>query len=170
LTVDLQELETAERTQSVAEVAALEAKAIEELEEMFRTFKKLEPGVKQILKRKYRAEDVLEAEGKRCVVVVSNLRCHRYIKFFQIRNFTVEQVDPYESYDTLLIAPIWVVMSLLRKTLSGRTGAFLDAVGLPDVKVKGKRSYHDMNVLADGFDELARNIARFKKMAPPGLR
>lgn len=163
ITADLERLKTSKNPR---EIVLLESDAIKELDYLFTTLRKFEPALRTILTHKYKAKDVAEAEGKQCIIAVRKLRHHEYTCFFRIEDLGIKIVDPYEHYDTLIYAPIWVVIEVLRKTLAGRKGAFLDAMGLEDVKAIGKRTYQDLMVLSDGFDELAGNIARLKVLMP----
>lgn len=111
------------------------------------------------MRRKYPPEQLAEAEGRKCVLVISGLRHHQAAYFFSVSELSVKQVAPFETYDTYVQAPLALVVDLLERVLSGEKGAFGDLMASGRGKIIGPHSPHDMMIFGEVFDELANNIA-----------
>lgn len=144
------------------EAKAVERAALDNLYSHLDTFKRFERPLAMMLRRKYTPEEVMEAEGKRCVINVTGLRFHNVTLFFQVSGLAVKQVEPYEGYDTFIQAPLKTVINFFKRVLSGDTDTFGDLVGGNDVKIRGPRTYHDILVFEDACRTLAMNIQRLR--------
>lgn len=142
----------------------IEREALDRLFTYLDTFKKFERPLALLLRRKYNPEEILEAEGKRCIIAVTRLKFHDLTLFFEISNLSLRQVDPYEGYDTYIQAPLRTVIVFLQRTLSGDGSAFSDLAGSNEVKIRGSRTYHDILVFSDACETLASNIRRLRSV------
>ena len=115
-----------------------------------------------LMRRKYPPEQLAEAEGRHCVLVISGLRYHEKTIFFTVEHLMVRVCDPYDSWDAHVQAPLSVVNDLLGRVLSGQKGAFGDIAASNQARISGKRAPHDLLVWENVFDELAANIARVR--------
>jgi len=141
----------------------LERDAIERLTRYMDILQKFERPLVMMMRAKYNESELLEADGKKCVISVTGLKFHELTLYFQISGMSIKQVKPYEGGDTFIQAPIWVVNSFLSRVLSGEGTAFADLVSGGDVKFRGNRSYHDLKVFNDVCDHLAENIKRLRE-------
>lgn len=112
------------------------------------------------MRRKYPPEQILEAEGRKCVLSVAGLRFHEVTLYFVISQLSVKVSPPFEGYDTFVQAPLSVINELLARVLSGEKGAFGDVLASGQGRIVGPHAPHDMMVWESVFDELAANIAR----------
>jgi len=142
----------------------VEEEAIAKLFKYLEAFRKFEKPLASILRRKYSPEEILEAEGKRCVISVRGLKYHDLILFFQISGLSLKQVEPYESYDTYIEAPIKVINLFLARILSGDEEAFGDLITGNDVKIRGPHTFHDIAIFEDATRTLAQNIKQLKQV------
>lgn len=140
-----------------------EREAIQKLEEYLAIFRKFESPIKRIAMRKYSPEQILEAEGKKCIIAVSGLRFHQKIYFFKVDKLSLTQVEPFDQFDTFIQVPISIINEFLERILSGDETAFGDLVGRDDVKFRGRRTFHDMMIFEDIFSTLARNIRKIRE-------
>jgi len=140
----------------------VEDEAIAKLWKYLDAFKKFEKPLSSILRRKYSPEEILEAEGKRCVISVRGLRFHDLVIFFQVSGLSVQQVEPFDSYDTFIEAPIKVINLFLARVLSGDEEAFGDLITGNDVKIRGPHTFHDIAIFEDTTRTLAQNIKQLK--------
>ena len=142
----------------------IEREALDRLFTYLDTFKKFERPLGMLLKRKYNPEEIVEAEGKRCVISITGLKHHDLTLFFEVSNLSLKQVDPYERYDTFIQSPLRLIIVFLQRTLSGDGSAFSDLAGSNDVKIRGSRTYHDILVFSDACEVLAANIRRLRSV------
>ena len=102
-----------------------------------------------------------EAEGRRCVLAISGLKHTRKVYYFQITGSTIEVVDPYATYNTLIIAPIDSVIRVFKGIAAGNKYAFSEERARGEAIVKGERSLHDALVLGDAFKRFAELASRY---------
>lgn len=140
-----------------------ENEAINELASLINRLRKFEEPARKILLRRYPAEKVVDAEGKRAIVTISGLRFHDLVYSFQVTGLSIEQVEPMEGYDTWIDMPLDVIVTVVKKVLSGQQGALNEAFTDNRVKIRGKKVYHDMSAFEGVFDTLSENIRRFKE-------
>lgn len=140
----------------------LEATALDKLFSYLSTFKKFQPAIRSILKGRYSPEEMLEAEGKRCVISVTGLRYHEVIVYFQITGLSIVEVEPYENFDTFISAPLSVVNQFLARVLSGDENAFGDLAAGNNVKFRGKKTFYDLSAFQEIATTLAKNIKRLR--------
>jgi hypothetical protein len=140
----------------------IEREAIDKLWKYLESFSKFERPIQVIMRRKYSPEEIMEAEGKRCVIAVRGLRYNDLILFFEISNLSIKQVEPFENYNTWIEAPIKVINLFLGRILSGDEEAFGDLITGNDVKIKGPHSFHDIHIFEDVTRTLAQNIKQIK--------
>lgn len=138
----------------------LEDQGLSRLKEYLDTFTKFERVIQLIMRRKYPPEQILEAEGRKCVLSVAGLRFHEVTLYFVISQLSVKVSPPFEGYDTFVQAPLSVINELLARVLSGEKGAFGDVLASGQGRIVGPHAPHDMMVWESVFDELAANIAR----------
>jgi len=142
----------------------IEDEAIANLWRYLDAFKKFEKPLASILRRKYSPEEILEAEGKRCIISVRGLRFHDLVIFFQISGLSIQQVEPFDSYDTFIEAPIKTINLFLARILSGDEEAFGDLITGNDVKIRGPHTFHDIAIFEDATRTLAQNIKQLKQV------
>jgi len=115
------------------------------------------------MRRRYPPEQILEAEGRRCVLSVTGLRFHDLTLYFTVSQLSVKVSPPFESYDTFVQVPLSTINELLGRTLAGDKGAFGDILASGQARIIGPHAPHDMIVWESVFDELASNIARLRQ-------
>lgn len=142
----------------------IEEQAINKLTRYLAAFRRFEKPLASMLRRKYSPEEILEAEGKRCVISVRGLKYHDLVLFFQISGLSIKEVEPYEGYDTYLETPIKIINLFLARVLSGDEEAFGDLITGNDVKIRGPHTYHDIHVFEEGTRLLAQNIKQLKRV------
>ena len=140
----------------------VEEEAIDKLYRYLEAFRKFEKPLTSILRRKYSPEEILEAEGKRCVISVRGLKYHDLVLFFQVSGLSIKRVEPYEGYDTYIEAPIKIINLFLARILSGDEEAFGDLITGNDVKIRGPHTFHDIHIFEDATRLLAQNIRQLK--------
>jgi hypothetical protein len=140
----------------------VEDEAIANLWKYLDAFKKFEKPLASILRRKYSPEEILEAEGKRCVIAVRGLKFHDLVIFFQVSGLSIQQVEPFDSYDTWIEAPIKTINLFLARILSGDEEAFGDLITGNEVKIRGPHTFHDIHIFEEATRTLAQNIRQLK--------
>ena len=147
-------------TPDTALIQQAEAQALEHLDKYLAAFHNFERPLRLLLQRKYSPEEILEVEGKRCMLSVRGLQFHERIVYFQVTGLSIKEVAPYEGYDTFIEAPLRVINQFLARTLSGDEDAFGDLLASNDVRFRGQRCYNDMRAFEDACRLLASNIGR----------
>lgn len=132
----------------------IEALAVKELESHIESMRRLQPALRRIFK----PDEVLDAQGKRCILVVQGLRHHTPIFFFEVTGGSLQMVSPYDNYDTKIYASVSSILRVFRKLLAGVEGGFAEEWARGYGKIEGKRSVHDAYMFASIFDTLARRI------------
>ncbi len=138
----------------------VEEDAVNKLLIYIETFKKFEPAIRAQLRKKYSPEELLEAEGKRCVIAVTGLRYHDLVLYFQVNGLSIKQVEPYEDGDTFIQCPIRIINMFMARMLSGDEDCFGDLVAGNEVRFRGKHTYHDLQIFGSTCSMLAKNIRR----------
>lgn len=140
----------------------VEDEAISRLYQYLDIFQKFERPLSLLLKRKYPPEEILEAEGKKCVIRVSGLRYHDLTVFFQVTGLSIKRVEPFDNFDTFIQCPISTVNTFFSRLLAGDETAFGDLSASGEVKFMGKKTYHDIMVFESACKLLAENIKRLR--------
>ena len=143
----------------------LEKEAIGKLTQLLDTFRVFERPLYLIARGKYTPEEILEAEGKKCIIQVSGLRYHDLSLYFQVSSLSLRQVQPFEDADTFVQVPIGIINTFLSRILSGDDSAFGDMVAGNEVKFRGKHTFHDLRIFSDVTSTLAKNIARIRQVS-----
>lgn len=141
-----------------------EEKALNELRSLVDRIRKFEAPVRKMLVRKYPPERVMDAEGKKCILSVTGLRYHQEIIFFEVTELSIKSVEPFESFNTWIEADVGAILKVLRGLLSGKEDAFSESLGSDSVKIRGKKTYHDMVIFNEIFNTLAAHIRKFKEI------
>ena len=141
-----------------------EKEALDELRSLVERIRKFEEPVRKMLLRKYPAERAMEAEGKKAVLSVTGLRYHEEVIFLEISELSIKNVEPFDEFDTWIEADVGTVLRVLRGLLSGQNDAFSEALGSNTVKIRGRKTYHDMAIFSEVFNELAASIRKFKSL------
>lgn len=145
-------------------VVDMEKEAISRLNSYLDILKRFEKPLIALLRKKYPPEEVMEAEGKKCIIRVSGLKTHDLIIFFEVTGMSITRVEPFEKYDTYVQVPIWTLNKFLAGVLSGDEDAFGDIVAGGEVKFMGQKTYHDLLIFNDCLKTLARNIGRLRRI------
>ena len=105
-----------------------------------------------------------QTEGRRCLLVIEGLKYHPGSAFyFQVTPAGVEQVPPYDTYDTAIVAPLKSVLSVLKATVAGRQDPFGDELSRGNARLKGESRIHDGWVFKDVFIRLAARFRRYQE-------
>lgn len=108
--------------------------------------------------------DLSKAAGRRCILGVSGLKYHEYRKFFEVTPTGVEIVQPYDTFNTYILAPVDSVLRVLRGTLEGDTEAFAAEWARGKARLSGERRLHDGYVFSAVFKSLALLIKRYREV------
>jgi len=109
-------------------------------------------------------KDLSQADGRRCILVISGLKHTQHRKFFEVSPSGVKLVEPYENPNTAILAPVDSVKRVLMGTLNGDTSAFAAEWARGQAKLVGERRIHDGYVFASVFSELASLVKRYRSM------
>lgn len=147
----------------VTDLAQKEEEALNELKSLIHRAKVFEVPIRKMLLRKYPPERVLEAEGKKCVLSVTGLKYHQEVVFLEVTELSIKNTEPFENFDTWIEADISVIIKVLRNLLSGREDVLSEAFGSNSVKVRGKKTYHDMAIFSEVTNTLSSHIRKFRE-------
>lgn len=121
-------------------------------------------GLKQlaaIFKRVASTEELKAAEGKRCILAISGLRFHTKSYYFQVTGTSIEVVNPYEDYNTLILAPIESVINVLKGLAAGNKWAFSEERARGKAVIRGSHSLHDAYAISEAFKRFAALASRY---------
>jgi len=142
-----------------------ETREREQLDEIDRCFNLLERLQGLFLKTSsLRTGDLTQASGRRCILGISGLKYHKYNKFFEVRPDGVTAIDPYQNYNTYILAPIDSVLRVLKGVLDGDTSAFSAEWARGKAKLVGERRIHDGWVFGEVFRQLAEMIKKYREL------
>lgn len=147
----------------VMDLAQKEEEALNELKSLIHRARVFEVPVRKMLLRKYPPERVLEAEGKKCVLSVTGLKYHQEVVFLEVTELSIKNKEPFENFDTWIEADISVIIKVLRNLLSGKEDVLSEAFGSNSVKVRGKKTYHDMAIFSEVTNTLSAHIRKFRE-------
>lgn len=139
--------------------AAEEAARVAELEACL---KKLEL-IQRVFIRTVPTDQIAQAKGRRCILRINDLKyTESKAIYFEVDEHGVHVVSAYESYNTIIDAPMASVMRVINGVLDGDQTAFSAEWARGKIRVIGQRSVHDAVTFSDIFKGLARTIRRYK--------
>ena len=141
-----------------------EKQAIDTLAAYMDAFRKFEKPLANALRKRYPADQIQEAEGKRCVVMVSGLKYYNLALYFQISQLSITQVQPFDHFHTFIQAPVGVIIEFFARMLSGDPDCLGDMMTRENVQIRGPHTYHDLVVWEDIIRILSSTILRFKSI------
>lgn len=110
------------------------------------------------------AAERTSAEGRRCILSISDLKYHQAAFFFEVTGAMIRQVPQFERYTTHIAAPIDSVVRVLKGVLDGDENAFANEWARGQAKLVGKHSVHDGFQFAEAFRRLAGAIKRYRTL------
>ena len=108
-------------------------------------------------------EELQQAKGRKCILGISELKYHRYEKFFEVTPTGVNIVQPYSDFNTYIAAPVDSVLRVLQGVLNGDTSVFSAEWARGKAKIVGARHLHDGFVFGEVFRRLATLIKRYRE-------
>ena len=151
------------RNSQAANEAQVEGTKLQEVEALLRAFDILQDAFSSMTSQ----EDRQQAEGRRCVIGTTGLKYHKKAFYFEVVGSRLSQVDPYEKYNTLILAPLDTIIAVLKGTLSGDENAFVDEWRRGRAKLVGDHSIHDGDQFQKAFQRLAWVAKRYRQFAGP---
>jgi hypothetical protein len=114
------------------------------------------------------ADERRSAEGRACILGITELRHHEASFFFRVEGARIRQVAPFERYNTYIGAPIDSVIRVLKGVLDGDENAFANEWARGQAKLVGPHSVHDGLQFAEAFRRLALLIKRYRALTTSG--
>jgi len=107
--------------------------------------------------------EAAQAENRRCILRITGMEHHAPVTLhLQVIGGMIRVVEPYVTYNTLIEAPLDVVVRELKAVLDGDETAFSHAWAGGRARIAGTRSVHDGLAFREGFRRLARAVRRYK--------
>lgn len=150
------------QTDALSLEAAEEAARVADLEACLKNLEKIQ----RVFIRTVPTEQLAQAKGRRCILRINDLKyTNSKAIYFEVDERGVHVVSPYESYNTIIDAPLASVMRVVNGVLDGDPTAFTAEWARGKIRVIGQRSVHDSVQFGDVFRSLARTIRRYKEAA-----
>ena len=150
---------------SIADANAERESEARQLADLDNVLTRLERMQRILLPQMQRGQDLQDAEGRRCILVLEGLKFHKFAKFFEVSRSGVRLVEPFDTYNTAILAPLDSVIRVLKQVLDGKRNAFSSEWARGKARIIGSRSMHDGYVFGQVFDQLAEVIGRYKGRA-----
>jgi len=100
--------------------------------------------------------------GRKCMLVVDDLQFNSSAHYFQVTETGVELVEPYDTYDTAIIAPLDSILNVLKATLAGHEDPFGDEWTRGRARLVGDNRFHDGLAFKTVFQRLAGQIRKYR--------
>jgi hypothetical protein len=136
-----------------------EAELIVQIDKCFESIEKLQT----LFLPQMSEGDLVEAEGRKCILVMKREHQPSYSKYFEVTPVGVKMVDPYDVYDTTIEAPVESVLNVLKAVLDGKQDAFTSEWARGKCRITGSRKLHDGYIFGQVFARLARVIQVYRK-------
>ena len=104
-----------------------------------------------------------DAEGRRCILHITDLKYHKAAFYFAVEGFRVHQVDPFVKYNTYIGAPLDSVIRVLNGVLEGDENCFGREWSRGAAQLKGDYSVHDGLQFRNAFKRIARAVKRYRQ-------
>ena len=101
------------------------------------------------------------AEGRRCILHITDLKYHDLKFFFAVEGFQIRQVDPFVKYNTYIGAPLDSVIRVFKGMTVGDESCFSREWSKGAARIVGDYSVHDGLQFREGFKRFARYIGRY---------
>ena len=125
---------------------AAEREKIEQIQSLLRAFDMLQGTFSNLTT----AAERTSAEGRRCILSISDLKYHQAAFFFEVTGAMIRQVPQFERYTTHIAAPIDSVVRVLKGVLDGDENAgFGRSINL--LQIHPQRAIEAENVRPDRF-------------------
>ena len=131
-----------------------------DIEELGRCVEALQT-LSHLFKRVASEEEIVAAEGRRCILAVSGLKYTKQAYYFEVSGASIKVVPPYADYNTLVIAPLESVLRVMKGVAGGNKWAFSEEVARGKTTLKGEHSLHDTYAFTEVFKRLASLAARY---------
>lgn len=106
-------------------------------------------------------EELLEAEGRKCILAISNLKTTKRAYYFEVTGSSIRLNEPYTDFTTLIVAPLASVLRVFAGVATGDKWAFSNERARGRAIFKGTRSLHDVFALSEAFKRFAELAQRY---------
>ena len=147
-----------------ADEATIELGKIEQVKTLLEAFNMLEGTFATLAT----IEELKSAEGRRCILSITELKHQKAAFFFEVSGARIRQVPPFENFNTYIGAPIDSVIRVLKGVLDGDEDAFTNEWSRGQAKLVGEHSVHDGLQFNEAFRRLTRLIKRYRALTAHG--